>query len=316
MNNFVRVTVVYNPIKDFRKVEWFISQAKRKNKDLQIQVLRTESFEDIERKAHQAFSTGCDLCIAAGGDGTVLGVLNAAIKHDTFFSILPLGTGNDFAIALGINGVEDSVKVLFDGRVRTVDVGVCEYRGDDGSAKEMYFGSTAGVGVLARVFCYERRWITTVLKNLLGNGVWPLLTTVSIFSGGTSATELLLNDTRITTQMKLFEVSKVRVVGGTVFTPYAGVDNGIFDAWMLHDTDPFKALNVFIQAGKPGAPHLSLPGFSYFSGDEAQNRYRCAKLTCIAVTPEKTLPVHLNGDRVGLTPCRIRMLPGKLKVLC
>ena len=152
--------------------------------------------------------------------------------------------------------------------------------------------------------------------NVLGNGVYPLLTTVSMFSSGTPVTELVLNDTRITTRMKLFEVSKVRLVGGTAFTPYAGVDNGIFDAWMLHDTDAFKALNVFIQAGKPGAPHLSCPGFSYFSGDEAQNRYHCGKLTQIAVTPEKPLPVHLSGDRVGLTPCRLRILPGKLKVLC
>ena len=316
MNRFARVTVVYNPRKSFKKVEAFISQAKSKNNHLQVEVLHTESFEDIERKADQAISSGCDLCIAAGGDGTVLGVLNAAIKHNAAFSILPLGTSNDFAMSLGITSAEDAVNVLFHGRVRKVDAGVCGYCADDGSEREMYFGSTAGVGVLARVFSYERRWLTRLLMNVLGNGVYPLLTTVSMFSGGTSATELVLNDTRITTRMKLFEVSKVRVVGGTVFTPYAGVDNGIFDAWMLHDTNSFRALNVFIQAGKPGAPHLSCPGFSYFSGDEAQNRYRCGRLTQIAVTPEKPLPVHLNGDRVGLTPCRLRILPGKLKVLC
>ena len=316
MNHFARVTVVYNPTKSFRKVQSFISQAKSQNDHLQIEVLRTESFEDIEHKAHQAISTGCDLCIAAGGDGTVLGVLNAAIKADTFFSILPLGTSNDFAMSLGINNVEDAVDVLFHGRVRNVDAGVCGYLADDGSEREMYFGSTAGVGVLARVFTYERSRIATLLKSILGNGVYPLFTTVSMFSGGTSSTELILNDTRITTRMKLFEVSKVRVVGGTVFTPYAEVDNGIFDAWMLHDTNPFKALNVFITAGKPGARHLSSSGFSYFSGDEALNRYRCGKLTQITVTPEKALPVHLNGDRVGLTPCRLRILPGELKVLC
>jgi GAF domain-containing protein len=38
----------------------------------------------------------------------------------------------------------------------------------------------------------EEAWITTVLKNLLGNGVWPLLTTVSGFSGGTSTPATLL----------------------------------------------------------------------------------------------------------------------------
>lgn len=275
MNSFARVAVVYNPSKDFRSVESFIQLAKERNREARFEVLRTENFEDIERKAHLAFSAGCDLCVAAGGDGTVLGVLNAAIKHDRFFSILPLGTGNDLARSLGIDGVEGAVQVLLGGRVRRIDAGVCTYQADDGSEREMYFSSTAGVGILARVFSYERRRLTTVLKNLMGNSVWPLLTTLSVFSGGTSAAELVLNDTTIRTQLKLFEVSKVRETGGTVFTPYAALDNGIFDAWMLHDTNPFRALDVFMKAGKAGAPHLSCPGFSYFSSDEALNAYGC-----------------------------------------
>jgi diacylglycerol kinase family enzyme len=71
-----------------------------------------------------------------------------------------------------------------------------------------------------------------------------------------------------------------------------------------------------MQSGKPGLLHLSRPGYSHFSGDEKLNRFGCAKLTRVAVTPEKTMPVHLNGDRVGTTPCRLEILPGKLRVLC
>jgi diacylglycerol kinase (ATP) len=303
-----RVAVIWNPTKDFRKVESFVRRASERDGRIRFEVLRTESFEDIARKARQAYSGGCDLCVAAGGDGTVLGVLNAAIERDACFSILPLGTGNDFAKSLGVDGVEGAARALVGGRVRSVDAGLCAYRGDDGSERRMYFGSTAGVGVLARVFSYERHRITAMLKSILGNGVWPLLTTVSVFSGGACPTDLLLNDARISTSLRLFEVSKVREAGGTVFTPGAAVDNGIFDAWMLHDTSAFGAMDFFMKSGKPEMPHLSCPGLTQWSGD--------ARLTRIEVTPEKPLHVHLNGDRVGLTPCRMELLPGKLKVLC
>ena len=315
MAPFARIAVVFNPTKDYRKVESFVAQVGARCGNIRVDVLRTESFEDIERKADLALSGGCDLCVAAGGDGTVLGVLNAAIKHDTFFSILPLGTGNDFARSLGIGSVEDAVEVLFRRRVRQVDAGVCTYQTDRGALGQMYFGSTAGVGVLARVFSYERHAITHFLKRVMGNSVWPFLTVVSVLSGGTSTAVLSLNGATVTTRMRLFEVNKVRVVGGTVFAPHARTDNGIFDAWMLHEVGALGAIRAFKNTGGPGTRHLACPGVSYFTGEEAQNGYRCARLTEISVTPERPLPVHLNGDRVGVTPCRLRILPGKIKVL-
>src|SRR5688572_19932601 len=59
---------------------------------------------DATTEASQAVDAGVDLIIAAGGDGTISEVINGIApkpKRPTF-AIIPAGTTNDFARALGI----------------------------------------------------------------------------------------------------------------------------------------------------------------------------------------------------------------------
>ena len=53
-----------------------------------------------------ALEHGCDLVVAAGGDGTVGKVARAVRGTGIPFTILPLGTANNTARALGMGGVE------------------------------------------------------------------------------------------------------------------------------------------------------------------------------------------------------------------
>jgi len=314
--SFSSAAIVFNPTKNLKMVERYIELAKQRKVRTCFDVLHTENFDDIEAKADQAISTGHDIVIAAGGDGTVLGVMNAAIKRRVPFSVLPLGTGNDFARSLSIETVDDAANALCDGRVREVDAGVCTYLSPGGERREMFFCSTAGVGALAKIFSYERYLVTKVLKALLGNGVWSLLTVLSMLTSSNTDTELVLNSRTITTSMRLFEISKAPVVGGMYFTPYAGSQNGIFDAWLLHGVGSLRCLDVFLKADKTDERHFDCAGFDYFTHAGRYNRYGCAKLTEISVNPARSLPVHLNGEMLGATPCTFRILPKAISVLC
>ena len=62
-------------------------------------VRETSESGDGRRLAAQAVEQGCDLIVAAGGDGTINEVLNglAVDFGQAAFGILPLGTANDFA---------------------------------------------------------------------------------------------------------------------------------------------------------------------------------------------------------------------------
>src|SRR5690606_12081190 len=89
---------------------------------------------DARRFARDAAADGCDLVIAAGGDGTVNEAANGLHAHRESegdggalpcLGIIPLGTGNDLAAALELpNGVAEATRTAVGGRAVEVDVGM------------------------------------------------------------------------------------------------------------------------------------------------------------------------------------------------
>ena len=95
----------------------------------------------------RALNAGPDVVMAAGGDGTAAAVarLLAASRRDIPLAILPIGTANNIARALGVpRDAADMVDALATARRHRLDVGMV--RGAWGSA---LFVESAGVGVFA-----------------------------------------------------------------------------------------------------------------------------------------------------------------------
>src|SRR5215212_1927338 len=65
----------------------------------EITLYTIERKGDGQRFASEALAAGCDLVVAAGGDGTINAVVNglAADFSRARLGVIPLGTGNDFA---------------------------------------------------------------------------------------------------------------------------------------------------------------------------------------------------------------------------
>jgi YegS/Rv2252/BmrU family lipid kinase len=66
------------------------------------EVFETSSARDLESQVNRAISEGTRLLFAAGGDGTLQGLVNAAFGFDVVLGVIPAGGGNDFAKALGL----------------------------------------------------------------------------------------------------------------------------------------------------------------------------------------------------------------------
>lgn len=95
---------------------------------LRPQVLAAATRDDAEKQAAAAVAQGTRAVVAVGGDGAVHAALQAVAGTATPLGVVPAGTGNDLALALGVP--RDPVAAaravagdLADGRVRTVDAG-------------------------------------------------------------------------------------------------------------------------------------------------------------------------------------------------
>ena len=95
--------------------------------------------DDALVKAREAISGGLDGLVACGGDGTVHLALQAVMGHDVPLGVIPVGSGDDIARALGVprKDIPAAVAVITNGTERLVDVGEVT---TDGGAQRYFLG--------------------------------------------------------------------------------------------------------------------------------------------------------------------------------
>jgi diacylglycerol kinase (ATP) len=110
-----RIYVILNPIAGNAGSEDIhqILEDSFPEEHFEYEVYETTGNEDLAEITRQACGRNMDLVVAAGGDGTVAGVVNGLIDQNVALGILPLGTGNGLARALHIPlDAKDAVSLL------------------------------------------------------------------------------------------------------------------------------------------------------------------------------------------------------------
>lgn len=93
--------------------------------------------------AKAAVAESYDIVVAVGGDGSVNEVAQALVNTDTVLGILPGGSGNGFAMHLGLGrNTFAAVNFLNHGKVLTIDT--C-------TVNDRFFSNVAGIGFDARI---------------------------------------------------------------------------------------------------------------------------------------------------------------------
>jgi len=135
-------------------------EARLKKRFEDVTIVMTAGDGDAERAAKMAAVDGCEALFVAGGDGTLNEAMNglaaAGALRTIVVGIVPFGTGNDFAAALGIPlETEPALDVLLEGRELEVDLGEVNGR---------VFVNTSGGGFIAEVSAA----VTPQLKTIAG----------------------------------------------------------------------------------------------------------------------------------------------------
>lgn len=120
--------------------------------------------------ARQAGLDGYEIVVAIGGDGTVHEVINGLMQVPEAkrpkLGIVPIGSGNDFAHAAGIERrPEAALKRILEGKSCKIDIGVLE---DEFGRKEYWDNSVnIGFGGAVNIYSHTISWLRGFLMYLV-----------------------------------------------------------------------------------------------------------------------------------------------------
>jgi diacylglycerol kinase (ATP) len=255
-----------------------------------------------------------DVILIFGGDGTIHLHLSQLVKLGLPVLAVPAGSGNDFARALGLRCVRDSLAAwrrfcAGQNNVRIIDLGVVTPLADAGGATashgyQHYFCSVAGVGLDAEV----ARRANALPRWLRGHGGYALTLAPTIFRFVPFSMKVLapavdggwIIRTNQPTILAAF-ANTSSYGGGMKIAPRAQMDDGLLDVCVIGSVDPFKLASMFptVYFGR----HLSIREVEYFQAER------------LRVETETAMDVYADGEYVCRTPVEVTVQRGALKVL-
>ncbi len=249
--------------------------------------------------ACRAAVEGYDRLVAVGGDGTlheiVNGLLAAGLGQRLILGIIPSGSGNDFAYALGISpDLAVACALLQNGAERRVDAGRVTV---DGVGR--FFMNNVGMGLDA-----ETTIKSAGIRWLRGHSLylWSALQTIA-YGQWPYDLQFSLDGVSYLQPVTLLTVSNgTRVGGGFRLTPTARLDDGLLDVCYAGGLSRWTLLGLLPRA--VAGSHLDHPAV------------RLARVEGLEIRSEAGIPAYVDGEILGTT-CRhflFEVLPGALRV--
>jgi undecaprenyl-diphosphatase len=187
-----------------------------------------------------AVAAGARMVVAAGGDGTVRACAQALAGTQVPLAIVPLGTANLAARALGIpSRIGRSLAAAFGGHERRIDLAIAGATGGagptgdagaTGGAGELTFAAMAGIGLDAEVVAATSR----LLKRRAGWLAYAAAGIAHLPGRGERFTVRLDDDEPLVRQARCVVVGNAGLLpGGFILLPQARLDDGLLDVGIL-----------------------------------------------------------------------------------
>lgn len=259
---------------------------------LPAEIRLTRAPGDATHLAREAVKDGMELVIAAGGDGTVNGVVQALAGSRTALGVLPLGTVNVWAREMGIPmDLAGAREVLTSGERRRMDLG---------RAGSRYFLLMAGIGFDAEV---ARRVDRGPLKRL-GLKLLDYVATAGVLSVTQRPARVWMryDGRRRSASALMVIIGNTRLYGGTLtFAKRAVADDGLLDIVIVENGGLVYRLGVLARAAVRRA--------------SLGPRVRYAQTRMIRLEASSPLPVQVDGEVIGTLPMTFSVAPATLTVV-
>ena len=228
------------------------------------------------------------MVIVGGGDGTLSSTIDFFKAKDTTFAILPLGTANSFARALGVPlDLEGAVDVIANGQRRRIDLGCIN--GD-------YFGNSAAIGLSPLI----AKTVPPGLKRVLGRlgyALWAAKVGLQF-----RPFRLTVGDGRT---IATVWASEVRIANGGFFGGVELVEEAELDS---------GEIIVQVVTGKSSrnlAKNWVSNMLKFRNRDEWQAEIRAKR---ISLETDPVMDVTIDGELATKTPIEVSVAPDAVEV--
>lgn len=229
------------------------------------------------------------LILAAGGDGTVNGVLNGLEPGVATLGVIPLGTSNVLARELGIVSLEDALDRVACGRTRSFAVGEAECGGE-----KRRFGLMAGVGLDGAVV----RGVRLSEKRAVGKAAY-LLSALRLLFAWDRGLLRVTGGGRTLSCHSVIVCRAARYGGDFLLAPEADLFTPSFQAVCIKGGRRLDYLKLCLRLAS--GRFAASPLVETFAAGELE--------------VSGTKAIQLDGDFLGLAPLRLRIVPDLARLI-
>ena len=298
----MKVKVLLNPYSNRwnARARWPEAEAALKAAGVDFDLSISERADQLVDLAADAVKQGFTTIVAAGGDGTIGEVVNGVSrswdgksKFPAALGIIPLGSANDFAFALGLPlDLNEAAKAIASEKTKSVDLGKCNERlfiNNSGLCLEPYVTTK-----------HERiRWIKGIARYLVA-AVWAIMDKPE-WEGN-----LKWDDGEFSGPLSLDSIGNGRRTGGFFMTPHADPFDGKLTLAFGYRATRLGLFGALPRAFKEGEG-------SYVEMD-GMHEINCTRLS---IHLDKPSPAHTDGELFDswLTDLDYQIFPGAIQVL-
>ncbi|QQE65947.1 methylglyoxal synthase [Leptolyngbya sp. BL0902] len=296
--------LIFNPVSGQGNPDNDLALIKRLlEPQVQVNVIVTSPDVAAADQAREALAKGPDLVIASGGDGTVSEVAGAVMETGIPLGIIPRGTANAFAVALGIpTGIQGACGTILAGNTRTVDIARC-------NGRPMIL--LAGLGFEADYVNRANR----EMKNRFGALAYLMAGVQQLSEADTFEATLELEGAEHSEEQILkgsFTTSAITIANAAPATSVLAQGfgevryaDGLLDITISTVKTRMQAISAL----------TSLFASALVSSPTTHEGILCLRGSRVKITTDTPRPVVVDGEIIGTTPVDIDCIPQGLTVL-
>ena len=257
---------------------------------------------EIGREASAlAPASAYDRVLCLGGDGTPYEVLNGLYAEGRPARVpeigqIPAGTGNSFIRDFGIETADQALDAILAGRSRKVDLVEFEEQ-ERGQTVLRHSLNIIGVGLIADILR-----LTNERLKFMGSAGYSAAVLARLVGGLSNRIAIEADGRRLDAENSALVVSNSKFTGGKMMiAPLADASDGLADLVLFNNVNRREIVSIF--SGVFSGKHRDHP------------RVHMRQAAAITVESDPPLRLMADGELVGWTPLRIRVLPGEITFL-